>query len=802
MKTGKTVFAVIIIIILTAIAAFLLFRSSEDINYENFDIINNFEKAEKTGLDTSEIINNGFKVDRKLYNKAFNRAIALGFSNTIKIVNYEKPEVFETTTTGDYGLWFKIKPHGIYNQRHSVIFGKVDDKNFYRITLLVKKEGHIKITETRNGTEKEIYSKDEKFSDQFKYIITVSLVRDKIVLTQGRVILDIIPRLIRSDHTSLVIEKSEVPKDSIYIIKYSKFSDSVIDILYNNLSVTNLQENRVWPISENSDKNLVYVGDSTVFRRAVAMPANSSFKIGIDRVPENSYLVFDYATVAENEDPSRQLKLQLNILTKNGDKLVSKELDSKTELTWSSQSESLSQLTGESIKVEFLVSTAMKFGYENNDIVFIANPVIRTKRKADDKNVLLISLDTLRADHLGCYGYKRDTSPNIDKLAAESVLFENAFTHSPWTLPAHASMLSSLYPLETGTVLGDDSYQITYSRLVDSVKTIAEYMKDNGYKTFAVTGGGWLSPTVGFNQGFEFYKKLKEKMPKTDIQDIISIARRAIDDSKDEKWFGFIHSYEIHEPYIRTHFEADPTDGKAAQVIANYDSGIHYADKEVGRLLDFLRAEGLLKNTIVIITSDHGEAFYKHETGEPESYKFGRHGHTMYDELLRVPLIIGGGIDQITKVHRNKNLVRLVDIMPTVLDVIGCEIPKDIRGISLVPIMTGDDTHDRLSFAECIKDLPEKEQKALRTTEYKLIHTPAIKDNDKFSRLYDLKNDPGEINDIASSKPAMTASLMKRMNTILNSIMENAKRIILSKDGKMDEDELRKELGKLGYLGN
>jgi arylsulfatase A-like enzyme len=144
----------------------------------------------------------------------------------------------------------------------------------------------------------------------------------------------------------------------------------------------------------------------------------------------------------------------------------------------------------------------------------------------------------------------------------------------------------------------------------------------------------------------------------------------------------------------------------------------------------------------------------------------------------------------------------LVDILPTILDIIGFEIPKDIRGISLVPLMTGDDTHDRISFAECIKDLPEKEQKALRTTEYKLIHEPSLKNNDESTRLYDLRNDPGEMNNIASSKPETAASLMKRMNTILNSIMENAKRIILSKDGKMDEDELRKELGKLGYLGN
>ena len=245
------------------------------------------------------------------------------------------------------------------------------------------------------------------------------------------------------------------------------------------------------------------------------------------------------------------LSISLSIENVNGDNIYKKTYSLAQYPGWRLHTFDLSKFAGEEILIKFSVASPEGYQARDEDIIFLGNPVLRTPRSEDDKNILLISLDTLRPDHLGCYGYRRDTSANIDRLAAEAVVFENAFSHCPWTLPSHSVMLSSFYPLETGSVLGKDHVQLTFSRLAPSITTLAEHMKDSGYSTFAVTGGGWISPTLGFSQGFESFRRIREKRGE-DIKNIIKTAINQIEDNKNRKWFGFIHSYEIHEPYIRS----------------------------------------------------------------------------------------------------------------------------------------------------------------------------------------------------------------------------------------------------------
>jgi arylsulfatase A-like enzyme len=308
-------------------------------------------------------------------------------------------------------------------------------------------------------------------------------------------------------------------------------------------------------------------------------------------------------------------------------------------------------------------------------------------------NVVLVSIDTLRADHVGAYGYTRPTTPNIDAVADRGILFENAISQSSWTRPAHMSMFTGLHPAEHGYV-----GLIDRGRLPASTPTLAGVLRARGYATVAFTGGVNVAATYGFDQGFDSYRSNGKH-----FRDNLEETRYWLAEHATEPFFLFWHGYDAHTPYAN-----DPVDRRALgvestrqriglrrlcrdkktgvtlqRVLDEYDAAVHRADRYVGKLLAELEARGGLDRTVVVIVSDHGEEFLDH----------GRcfHLNTLYREVLHVPFVVRApGLAP----RRIESLVPAsVSVGATILDLVGAR-EHPLPGPSLAGAITGGETRD------------------------------------------------------------------------------------------------------------
>jgi arylsulfatase len=338
--------------------------------------------------------------------------------------------------------------------------------------------------------------------------------------------------------------------------------------------------------------------------------------------------------------------------------------------------------------------------------IFVAAAPIasRSLRGGEHPSVILVSLDTLRADHLSAYGYPRETSPALDRLAAEGILFENAVAPAPNTPPSHMSIFTSLYPTVHGfTGEGD--------RLAGWRLTLAEYLREAGYRTAATTDGGYMRGWFGFGQGFERYE---------DSLKGIAASRDLVLEWLDgplagDPTFLFIHCYDVHSPYdapppygtmftdpdydggfypgsrqleaIRRRLAEDPTathgltEADVAHMIDRYDGGIRYVDAIIGELVAALEVRGLLETTWLVVTSDHGEEFTEHGSVLHE---------TLYRTVTHVPLIVRppGGREAPLRVP---HVVELTDLMPTILEIASIDAveKQPLQGASLLAFAFG-----------------------------------------------------------------------------------------------------------------
>lgn len=465
------------------------------------------------------------------------------------------------------------------------------------------------------------------------------------------------------------------------------------------------------------------------------------------------------------------------------------------------------------------LSLVTKGGKQN--FSFWYNPVLYNKGK-NSRNVILISIDTLRADHLGCYGYERDTSPNIDSLAAESALFFNAYASSPWTLPSHVSILTSLFGVHHQVINEHEKMDL-------SLITLADVFRQNSFFCSAFTGGAYVSSAYGFSKGFDSYK---ESLRPFSMQDSLEWIRRDVsewlDNNKDKNFFLFIHTYQPHNPYAspqpyntmfldnnakwdrinvmgylgrkRGIFKSLPEEERQ-NIISLYDAEIRYTDEELIRpLLEDLREMGLYDQTMIVFTSDHGEEFYEHKGWE--------HGHSLYDELLKVPLIIKFPESKFAG-KKVESIIPLVDIMPTVLD----ELYLDFSGLkldgqSLIPVLKGKETKDRVFLADKGKNvlnshIPKKT--SMNMGKHKIILSERFRKQDlKFFlfpppkiepvELYNLAEDPLETKNIADEKIKFVDKIIHQVNEIYS----QAKKRKTAKP-EIDE-ELKKRLEALGYI--
>ncbi|MBN2105756.1 sulfatase-like hydrolase/transferase [bacterium] len=307
--------------------------------------------------------------------------------------------------------------------------------------------------------------------------------------------------------------------------------------------------------------------------------------------------------------------------------------------------------------------------------IILEIPRICLPRESDEKNVILISIDTFRADHLSCYGYKRITTPNIDRFSENSVIFKNAYASSSWTAPSHMSMFTGMPAILHG--ISGKRPEIYKKRLDNSIHTITQVLKENGYQTAAFTGGGFVSGQFGFDKGFDTYTQIGRTLH-TEIDIEVQQTIQWLRKHQNEKFFLFFHTYEVHAPYTHNHFiEQNAYSSDKQRNIDAYDSDILYTDRMLGVLFNELERLDLFKNTLIILTSDHGEEF-----GEHYDWKiYDAHAHSLYNEVLNIPMILYGSNIPQSIISDN---VSHIDIFPTILEYLNIRSDSSCKGQSLL----------------------------------------------------------------------------------------------------------------------
>jgi arylsulfatase A-like enzyme len=562
----------------------------------------------------------------------------------------------------------------------------------------------------------------------------------------------------------------------------------------------------------------------TVDINTLMAPPNSHYKLPV-RIPAKSILEFTYGIRRDDElfnrgEGTRTTTFSIIIETKEGRKEIfakTLNLGPERSLVFNYKKIDLSEYAQKDVILYFQTrgSTKALAGW--------FNPVIYVPQQ-ETKNVLLISLDTLRADHVGCYGYPRETSPNIDQLAEDSAVFFNTFATSSWTLPSHVSLMTALNCINHQVYHNDQ-------KINPSILTLADVLREKGYFNGAITGGGFVSGSYGFNKGFDSYH-VRGDINVTDQAE--RIGRASLDWIKrhqDRNFFLFVHTYQIHSPYDspspynesflsedaefkrfdlkkyrfyqENRYSPPPTDAFRQNIIDLYDAGILYTDEVlIKALVDELKALGIYDNTMIILLSDHGEEFYEH--------KGWAHSHSLYNEIIKVPLIIKFFASEYAGV-KTKKYARLIDVMPTILDTVNIAYPDQYSdGKSLLDLVNGRNTGDgeRIFLAEFSTDpidrmIPRKiainqgRNKLIMNDEYDpqslaYFSSPPPK-IEKFE-IYDLEADPQEKTNFALSAPNLTRQLLRFMEI---HFIQKCEWSAIKND---NTDEIREQLRALGYI--
>jgi len=379
-------------------------------------------------------------------------------------------------------------------------------------------------------------------------------------------------------------------------------------------------------------------------------------------------------------------------------------------------------------------------------------------------NIVLITIDALRPDHMSCYGYERNTTPFIDGLAQRGTLFSNAYATASWTAPSMASLLSGLYPRSHGVHHGVPRKKLVLKQeiLDPTFVTLPEVLQKNGYSTFGLFSNGPVSRETGMAQGYDRFRSFWFR-PVPPVQKIAMAWKPKMLNS--EPFFLWIHyfdphsPYNAHEPWISTYSsDMDLTmewQGRFATHLAKnmdllredpeivsaligaYDSEINFVDDAVRKLLE---DERLTQNSMVIVASDHGEAFLDHN-------HLG-HGHTLHEEEIRIPLIVV--LPESTNQAVCSQDASLVDIYPTILDYLEVPVPPQVQGRSLMPwLRDPSQTEDRSVVCELGRGY---QQLSIKNQGKKLMRPPGAKPRKKW-KLYDLETDPLETSNLREEQP-------------------------------------------------
>lgn len=433
-------------------------------------------------------------------------------------------------------------------------------------------------------------------------------------------------------------------------------------------------------------------------------------------------------------------------------------------------------------------------------------------------NIIMILMDTLRADHLGCYGYHRPISKNIDEFAKDGILYSETMAQSNWTLPSISSLFTSLFPHQHSACIPVKG-NVMSTPLPDSFPTLAGILKDHGYHTMAVTGGAYVSAEANMDLGFQEFHEVSYKHDyekgylKNDLPHQLKKATELIlDNYKKEKFFLFLHSYECHYPFIAPKKIVDildpdyddhaltedmvsdlrhlanlgdnPTPEDLSRINALYDAEIMFSDDLLGLFFNMLKEIGIYDDTLIVFLSDHGVEFFEHK-----EWKHGR--RNLFEEMVRVPVIFKYPKNKPKGINHDR-LARLIDIMPTILiDILGIET-KDLK-MEGVPL--SQDLKDEGSISEAMMSENNLGLFSVRSGKVKYII-----DNDRNeARAFDLDEDPSEsrnISDKYKEELGEAAIFARRAEEVF---LENLGKSRSGEDVKITEEDFRLMMD-LGYI--
>ncbi|HUV42899.1 MAG TPA: sulfatase-like hydrolase/transferase [Patescibacteria group bacterium] len=448
---------------------------------------------------------------------------------------------------------------------------------------------------------------------------------------------------------------------------------------------------------------------------------------------------------------------------------------------------------------------------------------------SEKPNIVLLTIDAQRADHLGAYGYQSRVTPQLDQIAEQGVVFEQMFVNAPWTLPSLASMVSSRLPTELKISVDNLSFgEIERTnRLTNQVETIAERMQTLGYNTQAILTNELLSVPRGFDQGFDGFVNLEKLMPyhyqfhfknmaltlllnripgvekrlanyytflvgpsglkqfETRAWEINRWALPWLEDFQDKRFFLWLHYIDPHAPYdpgpdyspdlkeISRSREQELRKASAYQpdkirwreidkqaLVELYDGDVSLVDAAIGQVWEKLDQLDLMEKTVLIISADHGEELWDHGG-------LG-HGLTFYQETIKIPLIIVGPGIEPRKVYQN---VSLIDIFPTIIDLIGERIPSEAKGRSLKPLIEGQFLPDKEILSEGTGRGTEK--RAIILGDYKLIHDFFTGED----QLFNIRTDLNDKFDLARTNPRVVSQLKEKLLSLVDQLRENRQEI-------------------------
>jgi arylsulfatase A-like enzyme len=434
-------------------------------------------------------------------------------------------------------------------------------------------------------------------------------------------------------------------------------------------------------------------------------------------------------------------------------------------------------------------------------------------------NIVLVSIDSLRHDHLGCYGYPKPTSPAIDALASRGVIFETAVSTTSWTLPAHAALFTGLYDSTHGVISEE-------FKLGRDMPTLAGSLRDEGYATAGFFSGPYLHQSFGLSRGFEDWHNCMSAPPPGTTQAELDTSLYAshvditgpkltagvaewLAHAPAQPFFLFMHLWDVHYDYLpppeyvamfdpgyqgkldARNFEFNPAIAPSMpkrdleHLIALYDGEIRFTDRMLGSIVQMLEQRGLMKNTILVITADHGEEFFEH----------GLKGHqgSLYDEVVRIPLIVSwpGRLPAGVAVE---DQVRIIDVMPTLLSLAGVDRLPFTQGRDLSPLLRGEKLPPAPALCELL--IPGIDLRALRTQTGKVISSPRLGRTGGF----DLVRDPRELHPLSPETPWVRAGKAELEQTTREAL-DAGKRLVRAPVIGLDPD-LEKRLRALGYAGD